>query len=189
MSGLPPEDSIIFAARVALFHAVYGSSYGLSAYCRPCRRIYENESVVSFVVETDPIDKFARISCPKCNDLLAVDIIVSDSGMHTYLPLSRREAVITILLGAEDPFPTPDDFRQLHGEPFHWSLLFHFGSYRNAMSCKGATRYHDPLIPENWRPLAQPFIGRLPRSMIAHLVGVTSREVEELALQVAAPSQ
>ncbi len=177
-----------FATRIALIRVMYGFVHQLSARCERCNRSYLNDLAADFIAD-EPDHPVCRIWCTACrNTPVIVNIVVLDGVIRNFFPLMRREAVMTELCELEHPFPAPHELKRHFGEAFDLSLLFHFGSYRNAMRARGVPDYDDPLVRKHWEDTVRPFLGTIPDSMIAHVVGVQVTEIVALRQNYGIPA-
>ncbi len=179
------ENHRNFQGRVRLFNAVYQATYELSALCPTCSEMRENEQALSFVEEENPRDNLASLRCPGCKALMDVTLIINEARKEEdgFL-LWRRNAIMATLLDEKHPFPSPETLRKKHGEEFHWSLLFHFGSYKDAMRSRGVSDYKDSLLPTSWHNVVRPFLGTMPDSMIGHLVGRSGAAIQQFRAEL-----
>ena len=116
----------------------------------------------------DPKD--LQTQCPRCKTRFEARLRSDAAQLRWYCP---NQALYALQEGGSREILKPEEIMQWNQSVYH-SLLTHFGSVANAFKQLGITYTHGEV--PNWHSRVKPFLGKLPDTVIAQIVG-TSRNI------------
>lgn len=153
----------VLTLRTELILALHNERYQPEATCPNCHVELTSEAIL-IGFNHDPND--FTTSCPLCNTRFRPKLVcLSDNG-SIEMPFYCDIQSLSLLKGMEDL--TPEQLKREHSEIYR-STIYHYGTIRNAFNAMGV-RYEFGEI-ENWSDKIQPFLGRLPDTVIAKYAG------------------
>jgi hypothetical protein len=150
--------------RAELAQTLRGEKFEPSARCPKCsRKLTAVEILKGF--NDNPTD--FTTACPKCGERFPASLINYGRVFRTELQFYCARQVVEQLRGF-DHF-TPEEISRANQSVFQ-SAIYHFGSLRQAFEKIDRTYSFDEVGA--WREKIQPFLGRLPDTIIAECVDV-----------------
>lgn len=161
--------------RLHLVEAVQERIFKPMATCPECTRALTHMEIMEGFCD-DPRD-FTTM-CPKCETRFAPRLrtgtISGSIEVAFYCPMQ-------VLDQLKDMVDTPlDDFRSAHAELYH-SAVVHFGGLKQAFKKCGLVYTHEADL--DWKKQVASFLGKLPDTMIAELVGTHVSNVQRLRVR------
>lgn len=155
-----------------LVEAVRGTRYEPQARCGQCGcHLTDLEILKGF--RDDPLDYTTE--CPKCHWRF-------EPRLHASTQLTSMDIMylcpVQTLHKLQSLQDTPlDEFKRLHGTVYH-SALTHFGGLKQAFAQLGMEYAFEADL--DWRKKVVPFLGKLPDTVIAKLLGASVWQVRRL---------
>jgi len=154
----------IFDTRAELAQTLRGEKFKPSAVCSQCHhKLTAAETLKGF--NDNPHD--FTTECPKCDHRFPASLISYDQLSHVELQFYCALQVLEQLRGF-DHF-TPEEISRANQSVFQ-SAIIHFGGLRQAFEKIDRSYGFDEIGA--WREKVQPFLGRLPDTVIAECVDV-----------------
>ena len=166
-------QSQIISLRFELIGLIHGEErYHPEAKCPKClRELTPLEILKGF--SSDPND--FNTTCTSCQHRFQPLLVWSNQStrisMSFYCDIQTQEQ----LRGLENL--SPDQLKKEHGEVYH-SAIAHHGMIRNAFAAMGVTYPFDEVA--DIKQKVEPFLGRLPDTVIAELSGVKVNVVRRM---------
>jgi len=158
--------------RLQMIDDLYGYRYNPEGVCPECdRRLTLLEILDGF--REDPND-FSTL-CTGCGHRFNPKMAFKDAFSSGELPFYCSVQTLDMLPGKE--CFGPDEFKRSHPAIFH-SAKFHFGTLGQAFAQKGIHYGYDESV--DWKEKVQPFLGRLPDTVIAKYASVSGQAVRRL---------
>lgn len=162
--------------RMELLQAIWGSEYGdqfkVDEQCPSCRaRLTLEEILKGFSAE--PTDTFS--TCPRCKarfqpQLRGLRTQSGDVELAFYCECQTLHA----LQGKENV-----PFAELVMTAYGRSALIHFGSLTKAFATMGVKYTAEAEKRKGWQDRIATFLGRVPDTLIATVVGVSAKTVQK----------
>lgn len=156
--------------RLELIQELRGIQYEPTAICPRCNRKLTTVEILAGFTD-DPDDRTTQ--CTGCF-LRFEPLLVhrAESGV-VELPFYCASQVLPRL----ERFAqlSPQEISSQHQAEYH-SAILHYGTLTHAFAAAGLTYHHDEPV-EDWRDRVQSFLGKLPDTVIAEVLGVSARAV------------
>lgn len=158
--------------RRGLVAAVRGETFTPKAVCPACRHFLSDYEIMKGF-KSDPTD--FTTGCPKCKHRF-LPRLFHTSGMGSmevafYCPVQTLQQLPAL---KDTPL---EDFRSRFAAIYH-SAVAHFGGLKQAFGKLGLTYAHEADL--DWRKRVGSFLGKLPDTVIAALVGAGVRVIRRL---------
>ena len=153
----------IIGLRIDLAGSLAGVKYYPENSCPNCHYQLKLSEILKGYSE-DPKD--LRTTCPKCRTHFEAKLRSGAAQLRWYCP---NQALYALQEGGNREVLKPEEIEKWNHSVYH-SLLTHFGSITNAFKKLGVNYTHGEV--PNWHDRVRPFLGNLPDTMIAEIVGV-----------------
>lgn len=174
---LEPKQSVtiqqgLLLRQRELVESVHGIRYSPRAACPKCsHQLTDLEILKGF--RDDPTDYSTQ--CPKCHErflpLLYASTQYSSVRLPYYCPAQTLEQI-------KDMRSVPlEEFKTQNAAVYN-SALVHFGGLKQAFEQLGLTYEHEAEL--DWRKNVGPFLGKLPDTVIAKLLGAKVGEIRRM---------
>lgn len=154
--------------RVNLVSQIAGVIYNPSMNCPACKYHLTMLEVLKGYTN-DPLD--LRTTCPKCATRFEAKLVSRGVELVLYCPSQALHE----LRGNEGM--SQKDILEWNPSVYH-SALIHFGTITNAFKQLGVEYQY--LEVTDWHGKVQPFLGNLPDTTIAEVVGVSRKRIASL---------
>lgn len=161
----------IIGLRIDLVGSLAGVKYYPENSCPTCHRVLKLSEILKGY-NNDPKD--LRTTCPKCKERFVAKLRSNTAELRWYCP---NQALSALQEGGSREMLKPEEILQWNDSVYH-SLLTHFGSVTNAFKKLGITYTHGEV--PNWHSRVRPFLGKLPDTVIAQIVGVNRNIINAL---------
>jgi hypothetical protein len=152
---------------IELAGALVGVKYKPKNYCPSCNKDLTLAQILNGYAPGEPENLQTR--CPYCESKFVANLVSNYINLIWYCP----DQTLYALEGKQNL--TPAQILAWNPSVYH-SAVTHFGSVRNAFFKKGFTNYKHKEILE-WEKRVAPFLGRLPDTDIARIVGVCTKKI------------
>lgn len=165
--------------RLELLQVVRGYHYEPHATCPHCTR---NLNLLQILqgFNQDPAD-FTTV-CSHCKTRFNPKMVCSGNGWRIELPFYCRTQSLAQL--GDKSSLSPEEFNKKEAALYH-SLIFHFGSLKNAFQHAGQDYKFEEKI--DWETKIKPFLGQMPDTVIARYAGVSRRTIGRLRKELKIP--
>lgn len=165
-------QSHTLSLRLQLLAEIRGFQYHPAGKCPNCsRQLTPLEIIKGF--NNDPND-FTTV-CTACNQRFEPKL-----KHHSALGAMELPFYCSVqALGQLEPLSAfdPDQLKKDHPAIYH-SVIVHHGTLRNAFKKINVAYQFDEVV--DWKTKVAPFLGRLPDTVIAQIVGATAKSVSAL---------
>lgn len=158
-----------------LVEAVHGETFRPKAACPACHHSLTDYEIMKGFKD-DPRDYTTE--CPKCRRRFAPRLFHSIPGGSVEVAFCCPQQTLALL---PDLATVPlDDFRTKHADIYN-SAIVHFGGLKQAFGKIGLVYRHEAEL--DWRRRVDSFLGKLPDTVIAGLVGASRASVRRLRVE------
>lgn len=167
----------LIQARMELAQAIHGQTYNQQGNCTGCGYHLTPREILEGFSES-PTDTTTR--CPRCKTRFQPVLIAWGQGRHSSIEVKYYcpDQTLHALRGQEGSGPE-ELAQKLPG--IYQSALLHFGSLRAAFAKVGEqigrTIEYAHGDVEGWKMKVVPFLGQLPDTIIAGIVGVSATTI------------
>lgn len=172
-------QSVMLRLRLALVCALREERFEPEGVCPACqKRLTPIEILKGFL--SDPLD--ITTQCPSCGTRFNANLRWRDSYSSVLIPFICSAQTLFQLSGKQG-VPVEDLKKENPGAVY--SALIHFGGLQQAFRAMGEVYAHSDL--PTWEHKVVPFLGNLPDTVIAKVVGTTARRIAKLRRERGVP--
>ena len=162
----------LFTLRFELAQELRGEKFEARAQCPSCSRQLSLAEILQGFND-NPNDY--TTGCPKCSRRFMASLVSFGKISKTHLQFYCAIQTLELLKGREKD--SPESISRENASAFQ-SAVIHFGSLKKAFEQIGAGYCFDEI--GSWKDKVQPFLGRLPDTIVAECIDVPVSAVRYL---------
>lgn len=161
---------ILLGLGIELAGALVGVKYNPKNSCPACQKELTLAEILKGYYQNNPTDLTTK--CPYCRIRFEANLVSNYVRLRWYCP----DQTLYALEGKENL--SPKKILEWNPSVYH-SAVTHFGSIKNAFLKNGINDYDHQEVLE-WEKKVVPFLGKMPDTAIAEIVGVNRNKIADM---------